>query len=201
MPNKNKKKGKIVTNNKNNKRSSQSVKTKKLLKQSNSALNILNKKIRKKPSLDKDKNSEEKTVLNNEKNSFFTSIKDIISIKNEMDFLNSHLDIKFKYNHYYNNILSKNNINNNNYFSENKTNYNIQSYFSNRNSIKENSSINRSKKMKAMDNLYLYKKNNNSYKIYQQPELLSSRPFNYKLNQNSFFNSKYTNKKLNRNSY
>ena len=118
-----------------------------------------------------------------------------------MDFLNSHLDIKFKYNHYYNNILSKNNINNNNYFSENKTNYNIQSYFSNRNSIKENSSINRSKKMKAMDNLYLYKKNNNSYKIYQQPELLSSRPFNYKLNQNSFFNSKYTNKKLNRNSY
>ena len=203
MPNKNKKKEKISANNKNSKRS-KSVKPKKLLRQSESTVSLLNKKIKKKSSFDKDKISINKKILNNENNSFLTSIRDIISIKNEMDFLYNHLNLKFKYKNYYNNILTKNNNNNtntNNYYSENKIKYNIKSYFSDKNSVKENNSPIKRSKIKAMDNLYLYKKKNTSYKIYHQPELITSGPIKFKLNQNSFFNSKYTNKRLNKKSH
>ena len=203
MPSKIKKKEKLSFGDENSQRS-KSVKPKKFLKQLESNVNLLNKKIKKKSSFDKDKNIISKKLLNNEKNSFCTSIRDIITIKNEMDFLYSHLNLKFKYKNYYNNILSKNNNTNNNntnnYYFENKSNYNIKSYCSDKNKVKENnnSPIKRTK-IKAMDNLYLYKKKNTSYKIYHQPELITTGPIKYKLNQNSFFNSKYTNKRVNKN--
>lgn len=198
MPNKNKQKGNIKIKSKNIKRA-KSVLPKKSSKQTESSETTSNKNNKNKGLLSKKKNKK-KYIINKRRN-FLSSIRQLTTINNELDFLSSDLNIKFKINNYDNNILFKDN-NHNKLFDENKINFKINSYLYDKNKFRESySSINNNRR-KAMDNLYLYKQNNRnlSYKIYRQPEIIASRPINrFKLN--SVLNFKNLGKIPNINSY
>ncbi len=154
MPSKNKSKEKNSSKNKKRAKSVLQKKTKNLL---DSNWSISNKKnINKKHSI--------------KSNNFFTSLKELNSINNELDSLSINLD--FKFNHYHKNIVLKNN--NSNQYSENKSHDKINSYFyENKKRSQYNTSTNNNSKIKVMDNLYLYKQKNSSFKIYRQPELIT----------------------------
>ena len=182
MP-KNKTKEKLSSKNKKNvkNKKSKSIKSKILLSPPNSS-RISSNKIKK-----------QKTELNNNKNNFFSSKRVINKINNELDNLYNDLNLKFKYYNIYKKIFQ------NNYNSNEKKNINTK-FLDNNKSKNYNSEINYIK-IKAMDNLYLYKQKNISHRIYKQPELLKSITFNNKFKHNSFCNLKYSKIKPNVNTY
>ena len=189
MSSKNKSKEKNASKNKKRPKSV----TPKTQKQSDSTRIIFNKKNKNLSNKTNIKNN----YISNRSNNFLSSLHEINLINNELDFLSSNLNIKF--NNYYKNLVLKSYNSNN--CSENKSNYNINSYFSDNKKSKEyNTSINTNSKIKPMDNLYLYKQKNNSFKIYRQPELIKSR-INNTFKNNSLLNLKYSKIKPKLNSY
>ena len=190
MPSKNKSKGKNASQ---NKKRPKSVLPKTTQKQSDTTKIIFNKKNKNLSNKTNIKNN----YISNKCNNFLSSLQEINSINNELDFLSSNLNIKF--NNYHKNLVLKNYNSNN--CSENKSNYNINSYFyDNKKSKEYNTSNNTNSKIKPMDNLYLYKQKNNSFKIYRQPELIKSH-INNTFKNNSLLNLKYSKIKPKLNSY
>ncbi len=163
MPIKNKKKDEILFK---HKKKSKSLKAK--LKKSSSNKNKI------KPLLSQRKLSSayfhNNSSMTNSKNSFYSSIRIITSINNELDLLKNDLNSKFKFINY------KNNSNINLFNKKNLCNSNCSSSINNKNNNKflDYKTSGKNTKIKKMDNLYLYKDKNkynyNNYKIYKQPE-------------------------------
>ena len=162
MPNKNKKKEQILFK---NKKKTKSVKHNKIFK--TSKINKVSLTQRNKTPINKN------SITSNKINSFFSSIKIITTINNELDILNNDLSSKLKYNF------------NNNYGYKNY-NYNMKSF--NNNQFIENNNSFKKNKIKKMDNLYLYKEKNNFHKIYRQPGLTKTLSIRNRFKHNSFYN-------------
>ena len=130
----------------------------------------------------------------NKLNSYYSSIRLLTSINNDLDLLSSNLDLKFKNNTFYKNIFPNINSNNNPY--EHNSNLNINSYFYIKKNAYNDNSTKKNEKIKVMDNLYLYKHKTIPQKIYRQPELIKLKPIKNTFKTNSFHNLKFQNRKF-----
>ena len=159
--------------------------SKKILRSSKSISNPLNKR-----------NSSKISLKDKDEKRYFSSMKVLTSINNELELLNNDLNSKFKYT----NIFNKNYLNdillekkdNNNLIEDYNANAHDNNYYNNM-FIGIRNSFNNSK-IKKMDNLYLYKQKYNSinnHMIYKQPDIQKrTLPINDKFKHHSFYRFK-----------
>ena len=157
--------------------------SKKKLKSSRSSSNPLSKR-----------NSNKTDLNDKDEKSYFSSMKVLTSINNELELLNNDINTKFKKN---NNIFFNKNYINNILF-EKKDNliddYNAidNNYYNNKFMGIKNSFNNT--KIKKMENLYLYKQKYNSinnHMIYKQPDIQKrTLPISNRFKHNSFYRFK-----------
>ena len=156
--------------------------SKKILKSSRSSSNPLSKR-----------NSHNTALNDKDEKNYYSSMKVITTINNELELLNNDINSKFKNNNiffnknYINNILFDKrdnliddyNVNNNNYY--NNKFIGIKNSFNNT-------------KIKKMENLYLYKQKYNSinnHMIYKQPDIQKrTLPISNRIKHNSFYRFK-----------
>ena len=142
---------------------------------------------------EKKKKNKNMTPKNNNLNNYFSSIRLITSINNDLDILSNNLDLKFKNNSYFTNIFP--NINSNNYLYMKEPNLNINSYYDSRNNSCNNNLTKNKSIIKVMDNLYLYKNKTIPQKIYRQPELIRIKNNKNIFKTSSFHNFRFQNRK------
>ena len=141
------------------------------------------------------KRNSNKTALNDkDEKSYFSSMKVITSINNELELLNNDINSKFKKS----NIFNKNYLNNilfekrDNLIDDYNANDN-DNYYYNNNFFGIKNLFNNTK-IKKMENLYLYKQKYNSinnHMIYKQPDIQKrTLPLSNKFKHNSFYRFK-----------
>jgi len=159
--------------------------SKKKLKSSRSSSKALSKR-----------NSNKSSLNDKYEKSYFSSMKVITSINNELEVLNNDINSKFKNSNIFNknylnnilfekkdNLIDDYNVNANDY----DNNYYNNNFFEIKNSFNN-------PKIKKMENLYLYKQKYNSinnHMIYKQPDSQKrTLPINNKFKHNSFYRFK-----------